>query len=463
MFKSSQFRYAATYIIVTFLVLMFFNFFSSQLSLHLFSVGKESGMMQNCESAAQQLGQLNELNKYSIAREINSDIRGIIVTDNKGIVVYHGSDPSACGRPLLVPEVERALNRNRVFNSEYRGGVIYSYAAMPVYSGITVTGCVYIAEEDVTQGSLLGAFQQYMLIISIILGLAVIVFSIIYSRKYSDRLLKITSSMRTVREGNYSEGVDIGGNDELTVLGDEFNGLISRLQTSERKRNNFVSDASHELKTPLASIKLLSDSILQNDMDVETIREFVGDIGKEADRLTRMSEKLLSLSRIEGQADSDCEIVYMAPAIQRVIRMLSRFAEQKDITFDVDLSNDCTILILEDDLYEIVFNLVDNAIKYNVQSGRVYISLKREEDNAILKIRDTGVGIPEEAQKHVFERFFRVDKARSRKSGGSGLGLAIVMNMVERNQGTIEMESVLGEGTTFTLTFPAFDTDLQEE
>ncbi len=420
-------------------------------------------MMQSCESVAQRLGQLNELNKYNIAQEINSDVRGIIVTDNKGIVVYHGSDPSACGRPLLVPEVERALNRNRVFNSEYRGGVIYSYAAMPVYSGITVTGCVYIAEEDVTQGSLLGAFQQYMLIISVVLGLAVIVFSIIYSRKYSDRLLKITSSMRTVREGNYSEGVDIGGNDELTVLGDEFNGLISRLQTSERKRNNFVSDASHELKTPLASIKLLSDSILQNDMDVETIREFVGDIGKEADRLTRMSEKLLSLSRIEGHADSDCEIVYMAPAIERVMRMLSQFADQKNISFDADLNNDCTILILEDDLYEIVFNLVDNAIKYNVQGGHIYISLKREEDNAILKIRDTGVGIPEEAQKHVFERFFRVDKARSRKSGGSGLGLAIVMNMVERNQGTITMESVLGEGTTFTLTFPAFDTDYQEE
>ena len=256
-----------------------------------------------------------------------------------------------------------------------------------------------------------------------------------------------------------SQGVDMGGNDELTVLGAEFNDLISRLQTSEQKRNNFVSDASHELKTPLASIKLLSDSILQNDMDIATIREFVGDIGNEADRLNRMSEKLLSLSRIESQMDSDCEIIYMAPTVQRVMRMLNKQAEQKNISFCADLADDSTILILQDDLYEIVFNLVENAIKYNVQDGTVYLKLYRQDDNAVLEVRDTGVGIDSDAQPHIFERFFRVDKARSRKSGGSGLGLSIVRNMVERNEGTIQVDSTIGVGSTFTLSFPIFETE----
>ena len=115
--------------------------------------------------------------------------------------------------------------------------------------------------------------------------------------------------------------------------------------------------------------------------------------------------------------------------------------------------------MLEDDLYEIIFNLAENGIKYNVPGGKLTISVDRDEDNAIIQVADTGMGIPQDAVGHVFERFFRVDKARSRKSGGSGLGLAIVRNLVERNQGAIRVESQVGEGTVFTVTFPAFDVE----
>ncbi len=302
-------------------------------------------------------------------------------------------------------------------------------------------------------------FQQYTLIISLFLESAVIIFSLFYMRTYSKRLNQISNSIRTIRQGNYTQKVDLGGNDELTVLGEEFNDLIRRLQVSEEKRNHFVSDASHELKTPLASIKLLSDSILQNEMDIATIKEFVGDIGNEADRLTRMSEKLLSLTRIEGQPDSEFEIVYLAPTIERVQRMLSQLASQKNITILTEILCDGTILIQEDDLYEIIFNLAENAIKYNVDGGTVSFSLNKDGNNVILQVSDSGVGIPADAQTHIFERFFRVDKARSRKSGGSGLGLSIVRNMVERNNGTIQVESTVGVGSVFTLSFPVFETD----
>jgi signal transduction histidine kinase len=229
------------------------------------------------------------------------------------------------------------------------------------------------------------------------------------------------------------------------------------LQISENKRAQFVSDASHELKTPLASIKLLTDSILQNDMDQDTTREFVSDIGNEADRLTRMTQKLLSLSRIESQQDGDCEITYMKPTIDRVVRMLTGLTEKNEIDIHVDCKEDCPILILEDDLYQIIFNLVENGIKYNLPGGKLTIRTFRQEDNAILQVADTGMGIPEDALSHVFERFYRVDKARSRSTGGSGLGLAIVKNMVERNQGTIQAESVAEQGSVFTVTFPVFD------
>jgi len=198
-------------------------------------------------------------------------------------------------------------------------------------------------------------------------------------------------------------------------------------------------------------------------LDMDTVREFVSDIGNEAERLNRMSIKLLSLSRIESQEDGDCEIVYIAPTIDRVIRMLSAIAQSNDIVIVRDIRQDCPILIMEDDLYQILFNLVENGIKYNVPGGTLTISLSREDENAVIKVSDTGAGIPEDAIPHLFERFYRVDKARARKSGGSGLGLSIVRSMLERNTGEITVESTLGQGTVFTVTFPVFDTEEAEE
>ena len=271
------------------------------------------------------------------------------------------------------------------------------------------------------------------------------------------------TSMRIIQEGNYSHKVNMGGNDELTILGNEFNDLTDRLKTSEEKRSRFVSDASHELKTPLASIKLLTDTILQNDMDSDTIREFVENIGDEAERLNRMTEKLLSLTRAEGKSSQESEIIYIAPTVRRVARMLLPIAQKAEINVTLNLEQDSTILILEDDLYQIVFNLIENGIKYNTPGGSLTVQLYREEDNAVLQIQDTGMGIPEEALSHIFERFYRVDKARSRATGGSGLGLAIVHSIVLRNRGDIRVESVLGKGSTFTVIFPAFDAEVDQE
>ena len=194
-------------------------------------------------------------------------------------------------------------------------------------------------------------------------------------------------------------------------------------------------------------------------MDMPTVKEFVNDIGNEAERLTRLSAKLLSLSRIESQEDGDCEIVYMAPTVDRVIRMLSAIAAANQVTIIRDIQQDSPVLILEDDLYEILFNLTENGIKYNVPGGTLTIRLSRDGDNALMQVSDTGMGVPEDSIPHLFERFYRVDKARARKTGGSGLGLSIVRNMIERNNGSITVESVLGQGTVFTVNLPVFDTE----
>ena len=153
----------------------------------------------------------------------------------------------------------------------------------------------------------------------------------------------------------------------------------------------------------------------------------------------------------------------MAPTVDRVVRMLSAIAKENNIAIETDLVQDSPVLILEDDLYQIAFNLVENGIKYNVPGGKLTVRLMRQDDNAILQVADTGMGIPEDALGHIFERFYRVDKARSRATGGSGLGLAIVRAIVLRNRGEINVETTFGKGSVFTVSFPVFETEVGEE
>ena len=422
-------------------------------------------MVERCLIAASDISMVEVLNTDSVADAVskmeNLTISRMIVTDVSGKILYDSIGDQHIGDYALFPEILQALENQDVFswNYSYKDHMMYSRAAAPIVSFGALAGCVYMMEHDVSQGLLIGTLQQNVLSITLLLELLVIVFSVLFSRSFSKRIRRIYHSMQTIRGGDYSHRVTMGGKDELTLLGDAFNALTERLQTSENKRHQFVSDASHELKTPLASIKLLSDSILQNDMDMDTVKEFVGDIGNEADRLNRMSTKLLSLTRIESQVDGDCEIVEVAPTIERAIKMLAVIAKKNSVVITKDLQSNCPILILEDDLYEIAFNLVENGIKYNRPNGTLHISVQREVENAVLRITDTGVGIPEDSLPHLFERFYRVDKARARKSGGSGLGLSIVRNMVERNGGTIQVSSTLGQGSTFTVTFPIFDVE----
>ena len=462
-----------TYVVITFGVLLFLNFYCSQASQRLFYLNKEASMIEKCHLTADEISSLEVVNTSTISGMLSQleslKVTRLIVTDPYGIALYDSSGTNV-GDYILFPEIVNALEvgehspvGNDAFSWHYYDGIMDSRAASPIVYYGTIIGCVYMTEYDTSQGLLIQSLQKNILQVTLVLEIIVTLFSLAFSSAFSRRLKKIMTSMRIIQQGDYTHKVEMGGSDELTALGNEFNDLTERLQTSEQKRSRFVSDASHELKTPLASIKLLTDSILQNDMDMETVREFVGDIGNEADRLNRMTAKLLSLTKLDGRTVEESEIIYMSPPIRRVHRMLQPMAKQARITIHMDLEADCPVLILEDDLYQIVFNLMENGIKYNIAGGHLYVSLTRQEDNAVLTVRDTGMGIPGDAIDHIFERFYRVDKARSRRTGGSGLGLAIVRAIVLRNRGEIRVESVPEQGTCFTVTFPAFDTEVDKE
>ena len=472
-YGSAQFRYAVIYILITFVVLLFLNIYCSRTSQEILYKGKEAAMLERCLLISSEISDLEVLNTDNLGpviEQLHSSLEDefkdshLLVTDSTGIVLFDSRENTPLlNQYALFPEIVKALDLFDIFTWQYHDGSMFSRAATPILSYGKLTGCVYIAESDPEQGALIQNLQRNVFFITALLEIAVIIFSVVFTSAFSSRIRKIRSSMQIIRNGDYTHKLVMGGHDELTLLGNEFNDMTEMLHISEAKRHRFVSDASHELKTPLASIKLLSDSILQNEMDMQTIREFVNDIGNEADRLNRMSTKLLSLSKIESQSDGDCEIVNITPTLDRVVKMLRTLAAKENISLHTNVVQDSTILVFEDDLYQILFNLVENSIKYNVPGGSVTISLSQQEDNAVIRVTDTGVGIPEDSLGHLFERFYRVDKARSRKSGGSGLGLAIVRNMVERNTGSISVQSDLGKGTTFTVTFPIFDVETTGE
>jgi len=464
-YTNSQLRYAITYVIITSIALLILNLFCSKISQDLFYKGKEASMIEKCQLAADEISKLEVINASTVSDAVSQmgslKVTRLIVTDQTGLIIHDSYQ--AGSQYALLPEILQAMEGNDVFSCQYHDGAMQSRAATPIVSYKTTMGCVYMMEYDTEQGAMIQSLQTNVLRITLILEFVVILFTFAFANTFSRRLRQIMQSMHIIQQGDYTHKVKLGGHDELTFLGDEFNDLTERLQTSEQKRHRFVSDASHELKTPLASIKLLTDSILQNDMDMETVREFVGDIGNEAYRLNRTTSKLLSLTKIDDRQIQDAEIIKMAPTVSRVVRMLSGIAKKNGITIETNLAQDSPVLILEDDLYQIAFNLVENGIKYNVPGGKLAVTLLREDDNALLQVRDTGMGIPKDALEHIFERFYRVDKSRSRASGGSGLGLAIVRTIVQRNRGDITVESELGKGTVFTVSFPVFDTEVDAE
>ncbi len=443
------------------LALVFLNIYSAANTRELMFQAKYTSVQDKVQVVASSFETAESLSADTVDQVISVlgdiNVSRLLITDAEGKVLYDSlAQRSAVGQYALLEAVSQALGGNDVFHCAYHSGALQSYAAVPIMSRRSAIGCVYVMDFDAEQGRIIENLERNILRGSWILLGGIVLCSAVFSVVSSKRMRKILMSMRLVREGEYSHKIQMRGDDEYATLATEFNKLTDRLQESEASQRQFVSDASHELKTPLASIKLLSDSILQNDMDADTMREFVSDIGNESDRLTRMTQKLLTLSKADAQTVCDHEVVDLAETVRRVFRMLVPLADKTEIQLTANLDRGCYVLSMEDDVYQIIFNLVENGIKYNHPGGSVHVTARHSQEEAELFVEDTGMGIPKDAMEHIFERFYRVDKARSRQAGGSGLGLSIVHELVERNLGSIEVASEEGKGTRFTVRLAYF-------
>ena len=452
-----QFRFGVSYIAVILAVLLLLNTYpllvSEDLVFHSKATNLQSSVsvMVNALSGLSPLTEENVADAMAVAEE--AGLSRILVTDGAGRVLYDTRETgSAVGSLALYTEITQALLGYDAFSCTYRRGAFRSRASSPVMYQSQIIGAVYAYEYDTQQADLLSGLQETLLRLSFVALVLALVLSLILSKALTSKIGLLLTAIREVREGAYSHRADIRGRDEIAQIGHEFNSLTDRLQTTENARRRFVSDASHELKTPLAAIRLLSDSILQTEnIDPETTKEFVTDIGREAERLSRITEDLLRLTRLDSGVLDPPAAVDILPVLEQVMRMMNLVAQEKGVDLTYSAGGECVVLGTRDETHQVIYNLVDNAVKYSAIGGSVQVSLERVGELLVLTVADNGAGIPEADLPRIFERFYRVDKARSRQSGGTGLGLSIAKEIVERHQGRITLLRKEGPGLAIRL------------
>lgn len=455
-----QEKFSISYIAIIIAVLLLMNTYPLTVSENLIFRSKGRIMQDSVSVMVTALSGLEELSEENVASAMTlveeTGISRILVTDAAGCILYDTRETdSALGRYAFYTEIVQALRGYDVFYSEFSDSAFTSRAASPVIYRSQTIGAVYAYEYDKEQATILESLQANLLTISAMVMVFAVLLSTVLSRALTHRFGILAGAIEKMREGSYSHRAEIGGHDEIAELASEFNSLADRLQTTEDARRRFVSDASHELKTPLAGILLLSDSILQTEnMDAVTVREFVGDIEHESERLTRITENLLRLTRLDNEIAVETVPTDMTPVIERAVRMLRLVAQERKVDLSYRIVREGTVLANEDDLHQIIYNLAENAIKYNKPEGFVCVELSGDEAQCVLTVSDNGIGIPEEDLSRIFDRFYRVDKMRSRAYGGTGLGLSIVSDTVHRCGGRIEAAHRAGGGSVFTVYLP---------
>ncbi len=294
------------------------------------------------------------------------------------------------------------------------------------------------------------------LILEVLMIVVIFALAFILSFAMTKPLDRVTQAISQVKDGFRNDEISVPDYVETVHIIDAFNQLLSRMKTIDESRQEFVANVSHELKTPMTSIKVLAESLLmQENTPAELYREFMEDMVTEIDRENQIITDLLSLVKLDKKVqDLNISTINVNELTELVLKRLRPIARKKDVEIVFESMRMVSAEVDEVKLSIILTNLVENAIKYNLEHGRVRVTLDADHQNFTFVVNDNGIGIPEEALAQIFERFYRVDKSHSREIGGTGLGLAITRSAVLAHKGTITVESTLGAGTAFTIKIP---------
>lgn len=303
------------------------------------------------------------------------------------------------------------------------------------------------------------ALGRQVFVIQILLACAILAVAFYASRILVKPFGKVTQSLD--EEGFLEEDISIPDYTETQLLSEAYNRMRARMKAQDDSRQEFVSNVSHELKTPITSMKVLADSLnAQEDVPVELYKEFMTDIAEEIDRENKIINDLLSLVKMDKKAsDVNIKETNINDLLDLIIKRIRPIAAKRNIELVMENYKPVIAQVDETKLTLAISNLVENGVKYNHEDGWVHVSVNADHKYFYVRVEDSGIGIPEEAQDHIFERFYRVDKSHSREIGGTGLGLAITRSAVLMHRGAIKVYSKEGEGTTFTVRIPLQYTD----
>ena len=390
---------------------------------------------------------------------IDAQMRVLILSKDATVLYDSQNNRNMLGTAQVRPAIMSALGGVDGFMEyELDDSTVLLDAAAPIMIDGRVIGAVDIVYVPETvakiHGAVMGEMAFLILAISLLVGIIIFVVANLVSKRIVDFTAKITSMGD---DGILDEKLDISGNDEISRLGEAFNMMSEKVLNLEQQRVQFVSDASHELKTPLSSIKLMADSILQTpDIDINYVREFLADMNNEVDRLNRIVNKLLYITKMDVYKESDkkLELLSLNEIASGIEKSLQPLAKKDDITLVFTAGSEIFLMANKDVLWQGIYNIVDNAIKYTEPEGYVMVAMEQKNGKVIINIRDNGVGISSEEVDKIFDRFYRVDKARDRATGGTGLGLSIALAAVKYHDGEIDVKSEPGKGSSFTIILP---------
>jgi signal transduction histidine kinase len=384
-------------------------------------------------------------------RENSAKLDGRVLVINSQKKVLADNFAYYIGKQLDNDEATRAIELKEQIIQHYNvDNQNIMIVAAPILEGYELKGVVLISVyidhiyKDVRD------LANQVMIISVIACAIAIYLSFMLGRKLSKPIEELTLASEEILKGKLDTKVDIVRKDEIGQLADTFNKMSQELYKTDTNRRRFISDVSHELKTPLTSIKVLIESLIDSRNDTATYDEYLGDINGEIDRLSLLVKSLLTLTRLEEVALSR-ENISICDEVAGIIKLYKPFAEQHEIQLINNCNDSIQIYADKSKLREILVNLVDNSIKYGRSGGYVEISCNKSVDMVELSIVDNGNGIPAKDIDSIFDIFYRVDESRTRETGGSGIGLYLVKKLVELHGWSIKVSSQPKVKTEFVI------------
>ncbi len=392
---------------------------------------------------------------YSYARVMILDDRAMVIQD---------SSQTKVGRCIVNDDVLKALSGT--VTNEREGSLIRLAIPITNYSGNRIQGAVYVFFTVDTVLQSMALTKGSVVLLQYAMGMAVSIGMFIVISFFTKPFKKVLNWMKQVSTGNAEIPDELSRKDEYGAVVESVQDVTHDLIAIDHSRKEFVSNVSHELKTPLSSIKVLTESLLlQQSLPEEMYREFLQDINSEIDRQTSIVNDLLTLVRLEegGENVLNVSSFILNDMTEDILKRLKPLAKEKNVELVLESIRDVEIEADETKLTLALSNLIQNGVKYNKEGGLVKVTIDSDHMNAVIQVSDTGIGIDEAHFAKLFQRFYRVDKARDREAGGSGLGLSIVRQIIMLHRGTISVESQVGEGSCFTAKLPLIQTVEQED